>query len=55
MEKVLAERERRFGPRKTHEFVPPASRHMEHLSNAGFSASEVVWRSFYEAVFAALK
>jgi len=55
MQEALAERERRFGQRKTHEFMPPASWHIQHLSRAGFSAAEVVWRSFDEAVLAALK
>ncbi|PRX41256.1 ubiquinone/menaquinone biosynthesis C-methylase UbiE [Planifilum fimeticola] len=55
MEEALAERERRFGRRKTHEFMPPASWHIQHISNAGFSSAEILWRSFDEAVLAAWK
>jgi len=55
MEEALAERERRFGRRRSHEFMPPASWHMERLSSAGFSSAEIVWRSFNEAVLVALK
>ena len=55
MEETLAERERRFGRRRTHEFMPPASWHIQRLSGAGFSSAEIVWRSFDEAVLAAWK
>ncbi|GAA5346103.1 hypothetical protein PLACP1_22630 [Planifilum fimeticola] len=55
IEEALAERERRFGRRRTHEFMPPASWHIQRLSSAGFSSAEILWRSFDEAVLAAWK
>jgi hypothetical protein len=55
MKDVLAEREKRFGQRKTFEFMPPVSWHAQRLAEAGFSVTEVVWRSFNEAVLVAMK
>ena len=55
MQDALAEREKRFGQRTSFEFMPPASWHIQRLAEAGFSETEVVWRSFNEAVLVALK
>jgi hypothetical protein len=52
---VLDKRHAVFDARAHEEFIPPAEWHIEALQAAGFSEASVVWRSYQDALVAAIR